>query len=116
MQKTDDSEVESIVLLIIFFSGDLIVDEWGVLGWGRKFYLGPTEIVSFSSRDFSQSNKHGTLLLWAISVNGFRPLKMYKRSELPFSTITFTVNSHADNHFYSYFCFKYYRVRDQFFY
>ena len=56
-----------------------------------------------------RSNKHGTfwhvvttgyfyvLFLWTISVLGFL-----------LSTITFTVNSHADNHFYKYICFKYY--------
>ena len=33
----------------------------------------------------------------------------------PFSTITFTVNSHADNDFYKYICFKYFTVLSQFF-
>ena len=31
-----------------------------------------------------------------------RPLEKYKNLGLPLSTITFTVNSHADNHFYKY--------------
>ena len=28
--------------------------------WVRNSYLRPTELASFSSRDFSQSNKHDT--------------------------------------------------------
>ena len=34
----------------------------------------------------------------------------YKNLGLPLSTITFLVNSHADNHFYNYICFTYYTV------
>ena len=34
--------------------GDVwIFGGWGVVGWGRKSYLGPAEIVSFSSQSFS---------------------------------------------------------------
>ena len=43
-----------------FFGGALIVDGWGVMRWDTKSYLGPVEIASFSSRDFSWSNKHDT--------------------------------------------------------
>ena len=39
-----------------------------------------------------------------------RLLEKYKNLGLPLSTITFTVNSHADNHFYRYICFKCYTV------
>ena len=93
----------------MFFGGALIVGGWGVVGWGRKSYLGPAEIASFSSRDFSRSNKHDTfwhvvstgyfyvLFLWAVAVSNIRPLKIYKRLGPPVSTITFTVN-----HFYKY--------------
>ena len=42
-----------------------------------------------------------------IAVSDFRPLKIYKNFGLPLSTIFFTVNFHADNHFYKYICFKY---------
>ena len=42
------------------------------------------------------------LFLWAIVVSDFHPLKICKNLDLPLSTITFTVNSHADNHFYRY--------------
>ena len=32
-------------------------------------------------------------------------LEIYKNLELPLSTVTFTVNSHADSHFYKYISF-----------
>ena len=81
-------------------------------GWGRKSSLGPAETASFSSRDFSRSNKHDScwhvvstgsfyvLFLWAIAVSDFLLLEVYKNLGLPLSTMTFTVNSHADNLFY----------------
>ena len=34
-----------------------------MVGSGRKSYLGPAEIVSFSRRDFSRSNKHDTCFI-----------------------------------------------------
>ena len=85
-----------------------------VVGRGRKSYLRPAEIASISSRDFSRSSKHDTfwhivstgyfhiLFLEAIAVSDFCPLEIYKNISLPLSTITFTVNSYADNHFYKY--------------
>ena len=81
---------------------------------GRKSYLGPSEIASFSSRDLSRRNKHDSfwivastwhfyiLLLWAIVVSDFLPLEIHKYLLLPLSAITFTANSQADNHFYKY--------------
>ena len=79
---------------------------------GRKSYLGPAEIVSYSCRDFRRSNKHDTVwhvvstryfyVLWTIAASDFRPLEIYKNIALPLSTISFIVNSHADNHFYKY--------------
>ena len=39
------------------------------------------------------------LFLWAIAASDFRPLEIHKNLGLPLSTITFTVNSHADNYF-----------------
>ena len=56
--KTDEAEAENIVLLIFVLCGILIVGECGVVGWGRKSYLGPAEIASFSSQDFIRINKH----------------------------------------------------------
>ena len=98
----------------MFFCSAWIVSRWGVVGWSRKSYLGPVKIVSFSSRDFSQSNKHDTfslvgstgyfyvLFLWTIAVPDFRLLEIIKTKAFPYllPIITFTVNSHADNHFY----------------
>ena len=42
------------------------------------------------------------LFWWTIAVSDFRPLEIYKNVGLPLSTINFTVNSHADNHYYKY--------------
>ena len=42
------------------------------------------------------------LFSWAIPVLDFHPLEIYKNLGLLFSTITFTVNSHTDSHFYKY--------------
>ena len=54
-------------LLLAFFFCELFVfwqwlncrGRW-VVGWARKGYLGLAEIASFSSGDFSYSNKHNT--------------------------------------------------------
>ena len=89
----------------------------GLWGWDRKSYLGPAEIASFPSQDLGRSNNHGTfwhgyfewifryvsigyfyiLFLWAMAVSDFLSLKVYKNLGPPLSSITFTVNSHADN-------------------
>ena len=62
---------------------------WGVMGWGRKGYLRPTEIASFSSRNLSRRNKHDSfwlvlstgyfyiLFLWTIVVSDFLPLEIH---------------------------------------
>ena len=98
-----------------------------MVGWYVRSYLGPSKITSFSNLDFSQSNKHDTfwhvastgyshiLFLWATAVSEFCPLEIYNNLGLPLSTISFTVNSHADNRFYKYICFKYYTVWNLFF-
>ena len=39
------------------------------------------------------------LFLWAIIVSDFLPLEIYKNLVFPLSSITFTTNSQADNHF-----------------
>ena len=44
------------------------------------------------------------LFLWTIAVSDFG-LEIYKNLGIPFSAITFTVNSHADKHFYKYIYF-----------
>ena len=95
--KTDEGETESIFLLIFVLYWCLIVGGWGMMRWGKL----PAEIASFSSRDFSWSNKHDTfwhiltgyfyvLFLWAIAVSDFRPLEIYKNLGLPLSTITYS--------------------------
>ena len=98
----------------MFFGVALLVGGWGVVGWGRKSYLGPAEMSSFSSRDLYRRNKHDSfwlvvstgyfyiLFLWAIVVSDFLPLEIHKHLVLPLSSITFTANSRADNHFYKY--------------
>ena len=106
----------------LFFGGAWTVGGWGVVGWGRKSYLGPAErfpagilaeAVSMTTSSPEQG-KHDTfrhvistgyfyvLLLWTISVSDFCLLEIYKILGFPLSIITFTVNSHADNHFYKY--------------
>ena len=98
----------------MFFGIDLIVIGWWVVGWDRKSYLGAAEIASFSSWDLRQHNKHDSfwlslstgyfyiLFLWAIIASDFLPLEMSKHVFLPLTSITFTTNSQADNHFYKY--------------
>ena len=90
-----------------------------MVGWGWKSYLGLAETAPFSGRNFSRCNKHpnsgmsyrldiSVLFSWAIAISDFCPLEIYKNWWFPFSTKTFTVNSHADNYFYNYICFSIY--------
>ena len=80
--------------------------------WSGKVLF--SAIASFYSRSFNRNNKHDTfsrvistgylyvLFLWAIPVLDFCPMEIYINLGLPLSTITFTVNSHANNHCYKY--------------
>ena len=81
------------------------------MGWGRESYLVPGEVASISSWDLTQSNKPDTF--WHVVSTGnfsiffvfflfhiFFPWKFIKNLDLPLSSITFKVNSHADNHFH----------------
>ena len=95
----------------------------GAVGWGRKSYLGPADILSLSSRDLSRlvvsvvfwlvvSNGYFYILfLWAI-VSDFPPFEIQKHLFSPLSSITFTANSQTDNHFSKsiYLFRKYYTV------
>ena len=111
----------------MFFGGALTVGGWWLMGFCRRSCIGTPEITSFSSPNLSRSNKHDTLshdvstgyfyisFLWVIAITDFRPLEIYKNLDLIPSTITFTVGSQADNHFYKYNCFKYYTVWNYFF-
>ena len=42
--KTHKKDKESIILLIFFCEGALIVGGWGLMEWGKKSYLKPAEI------------------------------------------------------------------------
>ena len=87
VQKTNEGGVKSIVLLIFLL---WFVFGWGVVRWRRKPYLGPAEIASFSTWDFSRSSKRDTfwhvlttgyfygLLLWTIAVSDFVSCKIIK--------------------------------------
>ena len=97
-----------------------------VVGSVRKSYLGPGKIASISSRNLSRSSKHDTFwrvvstgyfynsFSWANAVSNFLLLEIYKNLGLPLPSNTFKVNSHADNLFYKYICFKYYTVWNHF--
>ena len=56
----------------MFFEGAWIFRGWEMVGWGRKSYLGPTEIASFSSRSFWHLNqiwfKYETPLLFLLII------------------------------------------------
>ena len=53
----------------MFFGVALLVGGWGVVGWGRKSYLGPAEIPSLSSRDLNRRNKHDSF--WLVLSTGY---------------------------------------------
>ena len=90
----------------MLFGGALIAGGWTVVGWGRKSYLGPNEIASFSSWDLSRCNKYDifgyivsngyfyVLFLWAIAAWNFFPLEIYQNLGPPVSSITITLSSH----------------------
>ena len=86
--------------VVNFCSLAVLVGGWGVVGWGQKSYLGPAEIASFSSQDYSWSCKHDTswhvvltgnfyvLYLWALAVSDICPVEILKNFGLSLSTIT----------------------------
>ena len=98
----------------MFFGVALLVGRWGVVGWGRKSYLGSAEISSFSNRDLTKRNQHDLfwlivstgyvyiLFLWAIVVSDCPPLEIHEHLARPLSSIIFTVNRQADKDFYTY--------------
>ena len=107
--EANEEEAESIALLIYalwwYFN-----DRWKRGGRvGRKIYLEPAECASFSCWDFSRSNSHDTFrhVVWSryfyvrhccfrfLSLGNLQKL----RTSLPFPSLTFTINSHADNYF-----------------
>ena len=125
MRKEDESKIsfcyprvqegegaESIVLLI-FVLWRCFNHRW-VRGCGWTVSFMASWNCVFSSRDLSRCNKHDSfwlvvstwyfyiLFLWDIVVFDFLPLEIHKHIVLPLSSITFTANSQADNHFYKY--------------
>ena len=124
-------EQKALFCQFLFFGGALIVRGWVVVVWDKKSYLGPANITSFSSWDFSQSYKHdifwhvvltgyfSVLFFWDIAVSDFHPLEIYKKlkpflffyyfySQHPAIQITISVNI--------FICFRYYTVCNYFFY
>ena len=76
------------------FGYALIVGGWGVLRWWFLFSASWNFI--FFQPGFNRSSKLD--IFWHVSTGYF----YVKNLGRPFSAITFTVNSHADNHFYKY--------------
>ena len=113
--KTDEGEGGSIVLLI-FVLWRCFTCRWvKSCGLGEKVLFRASWTLFFSSRDLSCrsiSMIHSGLLhgldistfnfLWAIVVSDFSSLEICKHLVLPLSSITFTANSQADNHFCKY--------------
>ena len=110
-------EVESIVLVIFVFwqccGGEgLLIGGWGVARWGKKSYLGPAEITSFSSRNFSRSSITYSGMLYQLDISTcycydpllfliFVPWKFIKTEALPsLLSLLQSTASHADSHFY----------------
>ena len=96
----------------MFFSVALLVRGWGSECWGEKSYLGSAQISSFFSWDLSWGNKHDSFwlvltgyLYWILILDIFLPFEIHRRLVLPLSSISFTANSQADNHFYKYIYF-----------
>ena len=111
-EKPMSGRQKALFYYFLSFGGTLIAGGWGACGVGQKVLFRASWNGIFSSWDFSRSNKHDIFwhvvstgyfyVSWAIAVLDFRPLEIYKKLALPLSTFTFTVNSHADNHFYKY--------------
>ena len=84
----------------------------GVVECGRKHYLGPADIASFSSRSFSRSNKHYTF--WHVVSIGYFYEPLLIQLFVPWKSIKFRPSlvyyhfdsqQHVDNHFYKYILF-----------
>ena len=105
---------------MLIFHGALITGESGVARSCRKSHLGPAEIASFSSQDFSRNNKHDTFwhvstgyfyVLWAIAFQIFVSWRFITTLTFPCllsllqstsTQITISINIII--------CFKYYTV------
>ena len=100
--KTDEGEAENIALLIFVLWS--VNEQWW---WGTESLIsGQLSLYLFPAKILAE----GTLwhVVWlhisTFYFYDFCHLEIYKNLGLPLSTITFTENSHADNHFYKYIC------------
>ena len=75
----------------------------GACWWVRSSVVGQkVKATSMTHSGMLHKRDISVLFLWATVVSDFRSLEIYKNLGLSLSTITFTVNSHTDNHFYKY--------------
>ena len=112
--KTNEWEAESIVLLIFVLWWCFYLRWVRSCGVGQKVLLRArwnhillparilAEPISMTHSGMLYRLDISVLVLWEIAISDFRPLEIYKNLGRPLSTITFTVNSQADNHFYKY--------------
>ena len=107
--KAAEVEAESIALLIFVLwrqfncrrvrGGEVGQKVLFKASWNRFFFLGGMLAEAIKHDTFWHAVSTGyfyVLFLWPIVVSDFRPLETYKNLGLPLSTITFTVNSHAE--------------------
>ena len=88
------------VLYLLVGEGLWVGAESLILGQ-LKSYLFPAGIYA-DAISMIHSGYFYILFLWAIVVSDFPPLEIHKYLDLPLSSITFTANSQADNHFNKY--------------
>ena len=107
--KTNEGKAESIV------------SEWEVVWLGQSHFF-PAKVlaegINMTHSGILYQLDISVLFSWTIDVSDFHPLEIYKNLDLRLSTITFTVNSHANKITTSinmFICFKYYTAWNQFY-
>ena len=86
------------------FGVALLVGEWGIVGWGRKSYLGPAEISSFSRFYFYEPSLFQIFFPWKfINIKSFPCLVSLLQPTAKQITISINI-------FICFCCFKYYTV------
>ena len=99
--KTDEGEAESIVLLIFVLWWCLNRRWMGGGGVEQKVSFRASSNRIFFQREFLPKHKHDTF--WNVVLTGyFYVLFLWIIVVSDFCPIDFTVNSHADSHFYKY--------------
>ena len=110
-------DAESIVLLIFVLLRYFICRWVRGCGLGQKVLLRASWNRIYFQPRFKPTQKAWLILawcmdwtflhfvLWAIVVSDFLPLEIHKHLVLPLSSITFTANYQASNHFYKYISF-----------